>query len=159
MEPEDEEYKSRSQQKRDYEEVKDLVSQLIDLPAQKLKLIPLADSVRADIREAGKMSKSALNRQIRFIASRLDDEDVAAIRTALVEGPKAPEAKAPDEAQLLGEALVAGDNDVLSDFIEKRPGIDVQRLRQLVRNAKKERKNAKDGKAFDALTAHLKAIE
>ncbi len=39
--------------------------------------------------------------------------------------------------------LVSGDNDALQEFIEDNPHLDMQRVRQLVRNAKKHKDSAK----------------
>ena len=56
----------------------------------------------------------------------------------------------------LRERLIIGDNKTIGEAIEKYPSIDRQKLRQLVRNAQKERKvneaqNTSDNKQGRAL--------
>ena len=160
MEFEEEEEKSRSQKKRDYDEVKNLVGQLIELGSRQLSHIPLSDSVRAEILDAQKMKKSSLKRQQRFIASRMDTEDMQAIRAALAEGPQqiSTEEDVPDDAERWGSELISKDDQFLGEFVDQHPEVDRQRLRQFVRNARKERDRGKAGKSAGLLVEYLKSV-
>lgn len=146
MEDEEQEYKSRSQIKREFQELKDLVKEMIELPDWHLDRLPLTDRNRAEIVEARDMSRSALQRQLRYLVRRLEaSQDIEELRIAVAEPPEvekdeAPEAIEPaDEIEEQAAALIASDNDVLGEFIDAHPEFDHRKLRRFVRQARKER--------------------
>lgn len=147
MDSEEEEQKSRSQTKREFRELKELVKELIDLPSGHLDRIPLTERNRHEIEAARDLSRSALQRQLRYLVRRIEaGEDVAAIWSAVTDPPPLPaEDEAPDEAERQAGELISGDNDVLGRFIDEHPEFDHRKLRRFVRNARKESKSGLDG--------------
>ena len=77
------EEKSRSQVKREYRELKDLGIQLAGLSVGQLRALPMSEELRDALLAAKGMTRSALQRQFRYLSSLLAEEDVAAIRAAL----------------------------------------------------------------------------
>lgn len=114
-----EEEKSRSQLKR---ECKELVAELVELPSGRLRGIPITDGVRAAILAAQELERYPLKRQIGYIASRMDGEDVDAIRDTLSGAIPPTTATASevvvDAADRRGGELIEGDDEVLSLFID-----------------------------------------
>jgi ribosomal 50S subunit-associated protein YjgA (DUF615 family) len=75
--------KSRSQVKREFRELKDLGIKLAGLSKRQLRAIPLSEETRDALLAAKGMTRTALQRQYRYLSSLLAKEDVAAIRAAL----------------------------------------------------------------------------
>jgi ribosomal 50S subunit-associated protein YjgA (DUF615 family) len=80
---ESEDRKSRSQVKREFRELKDLGIKLAGLSKGQLRAIPLSEDTRDALLAAKGMTRTALQRQYRYLSSLLAKEDVAAIRAAL----------------------------------------------------------------------------
>ena len=81
-------------------------------------------------------------RQMQFIGKlmrKLDDETVAAIEAALEEQrkPSARETLALHQAEQWRDRLIA-DDDALTDWLQTAPDTDVQPLRTLIRQARKD---------------------
>ena len=93
--------KSRSQVKREFRELKDLGIRLAGLTKGQLRAIPLSEKTRDALLAAKEMTRSALQRQYRYLSSLLAEEDVAAIRAALTGElqPHAEEVAALHEAE------------------------------------------------------------
>lgn len=155
-----EERKSRSQIKREFGEMKDLGKQLVGLSPGQLQAIPLSEGMREAVLDAKGMTRSALQRQIRHLSSLMAEEDVAAIRGALSGAlqPHAEEVAALHEAERWREELLAGDESLLSRFVEQHPTCDRHHLGQLVRNAKKECDLDKPPKSARQLFRYLKSL-
>src|SRR5688572_11015376 len=77
--------KSKTQVKREVLELKDLGKQLVELPEKELRKLPLPESLLEAVLEAKGFSRGALQRQLRFIAGLVPEEDADAIRQALEE--------------------------------------------------------------------------
>ena len=76
--------KSRSQVKREFRALKDLGIQLAGLSKGELRALPLSEETRAALLAAKGMTRTALQRQYRYLSSLLaKEEDLAAVRAAL----------------------------------------------------------------------------
>jgi ribosomal 50S subunit-associated protein YjgA (DUF615 family) len=75
--------KSRSQVKREFRELKRLGIRLAGLSKGQLRALPLSEDTRDALLAAKGMTRTALQRQYRYLSSLLAKEDVAAIRAAL----------------------------------------------------------------------------
>lgn len=82
-----EEPKSRSQAKREHLALKDLGKTLAGLSERQLLCLPLSEDTRAAVLTTKRLSRGALQRHYRYLASLLTQEDVAGIRVALAGGP------------------------------------------------------------------------
>lgn len=153
MESEEEVQKSRSQVKREFQELKELVKQLVELPADHLRRLPLSQRNLDEILAAQDLSRSALQRQLRYLVRRIEKtDDVAAIQSAfdgpipdrpVDSGADEAEPQEPEPQEVWAEALIAGDDEVLGEFIEEHPDVDHRKLRKLVRRAMKEKERGK----------------
>jgi len=76
--------KSRSQVKREFRALKDLGIQLARLSKGELRALPLSEETRDAVLAAKGMTRTALQRQYRYLSSLLaKEEDLAALRAAL----------------------------------------------------------------------------
>lgn len=164
MDLEEEDQRSRSQVKRDFREIKEMVKQLIELPPHHLRRMPLSQRNIDEVVAARDLTRSALQRQLRYLVRRIEQtDDVAAIRSAL-DGPIPDASDSPDDSvhddseppkaelhELWAEELIAGDDQVLGVFIEDHPEVEHRKLRRLVRSARKEKQRS-EVKATTAVT-------
>ena len=152
--------KSRSQVKREHRELKNLGIELAGLSEGQLRSIPLSDGTRDALLAAKRMTRSALQRQYRYLSSLLAREDVAAIRAALAGElkPHADEVEALHEAERWRDSLLSGDASHLAAFVERYAACDRTHLSQLVRNAQKEADRGKPPKSARQLFRYIRQL-
>jgi ribosome-associated protein len=141
---------SRSARKRASEELQRLGEALVDLHADVLARLPLPDKLRDAIVESQRLTSfGARRRQAQFIGKlmrRLDDETVQAARDAVqaASTQSAGEAHRLHQVERWREALLA-DDDALSRWLAEWPHTDSRQLRALIRQARKESRDAPPG--------------
>lgn len=160
IDSEEEDQKSRSQIKREFQELKGLVQQLVELSPKQLQGALLSERNREAVLAARDMARSPRKRQIGYIAGQLQEEEIASIRSILSgeSWQESEDVTVVPESERQGEELICGDDQSLSLFVEHHPGLDLQHLRQLVRNARKERKRKKSGKSTRQLFEYLESL-
>lgn len=153
---------NKTQLKREIRALNELGQELLKITPAQLKKVPLSESMSEAIAEAKRLSKGALQRQLRRIASLMQNEDVEAIRQEL-ERQKQPSKQQTAELHMLEQwrdQLIEGNDKLLTELIDRFEQIDIQYVRQLVRNAQQERKRNKPPKSsrllFQLLSAELK---
>ena len=152
---------NKTQIKREIRVFNDLGKELVAMPDSELKKIPLSSDMVSAIIEAKRYSRGALQRQLRRIASMMQREDIAAIQLEL-QRQKQPSKQQTAEFHQLEQwrdRLVTGDEKLLTDLIQQFPTIDRQRIRQLVRNAIKERSLNKAPKSSRLLFRYLAELK
>jgi ribosome-associated protein len=132
---------NKAELKRQTQALKDLVQQLIALPAARLEGITIDENIRTAVLAAKKMERTALNRQIKYITGLMREQDEAVITRELylLAQPHKQQVQAFHEVEQWRDALIAGDDGLLNELIERFSTVDRQHLRQLVRNARKEK--------------------
>ena len=152
--------KSRSQIKREHHALKELGKQIVALSKGQLRAIPLSAKTRDAVVAAKTMTRTALQRQYRYLASLMVDEDASAIRAALSGQlqPHADEVAVLHDAERWRDRLLSADESQLAAFVERFPECDRTHLRQLVRNAKKERDLEKPPRSARQLFRYLKQL-
>ena len=152
--------KSRSQIRREFLELKKLGIRLAGLSKGQLRGIPLSEGTLDAVLAAKTMTRTALQRQYRHLTSLLVEEDVATIRAALANElrPHAEEVAALHETEVWRDRLLSDDEGQVAAFIDRCPDCDRTHLRQLVRNAKKERDLEKPPKSARQLFRYLKQL-
>jgi ribosome-associated protein len=136
---------SKSQLKRDSEAMQDLGIELTELSRAQLREFALPEELLQAVLAAQTItSHSALKRQRKFIGKLLRDIDPEPIQQQLAR-LKNTSAEAIHELHLIerwrDRLLTGGDQDI-NAFLESYPGADRQKLRQLVRDAHRERQAA-----------------
>ncbi|OUS31723.1 hypothetical protein A9Q99_03940 [Gammaproteobacteria bacterium 45_16_T64] len=136
-----EELPSKTAQKQVMHDLQALGEKLLDLTPKQLEKMPIDDNLRNAIEEAGRIkSRGALKRHKQFIGKLMRDIDPDPIlaQFALFESAHQMLNKTFHHLEELREELIAGGKDIIGNVISEYPTIDKQKLRQLVKNAKKE---------------------
>ena len=161
----DEEYErpSRSEMKRQSDALQKLGEQLIEAPRDRVKRVPMPDNVR----EAILMCQTITNhegrrRQVQFVGKlmrTLDEDEVGVIQRTIEswKGTSKAEAAALHALERRRDKLLA-DDKALTQLLEEHPELDVQHLRTLIRNARKEQAEHKPPKAYREIFQILKDL-
>jgi ribosome-associated protein len=159
-EPRPEDERSKTRIKREVLELKDLGKQLAELPEKTLQKLPLSESLLNAISDAKRFSRGALQRQLRYIAGLMPNEDVDAIRKALDElrQPHYRQVREFQQLEQWRDRLLAGDEEAMNEIARRFPSADRQHARQLVRNALRERAQNKPPKSARALFQYLSEL-
>lgn len=160
MNEDEPEVKSRSQKKRESTSMQRMGEDLTKLSTSVLKGLGLPPFLVEAVREYGTMTThESRRRQMQFIGRMMreveDPEGLSERLAALKEG-KQTEAEAFHHLEQIRERLMNEDGAVMAELLENYPDLDVQHMRQLVRNAKKEQEKAKPPKSYRALFRYLR---
>ena len=152
---------NKSQLKREMKVLHDLGVELTELAPTKFSEITLSERMYDAIFAAKKMKKAALQRQLRFIAGIMPEEDVELIQLQLKQLAQ-PIKQANDEFHQVEEwrdQLIAGDTELIETIVEQYENTDRQYIRQLVRNANKEAQQNKPPKSSRLLFKYLTSLK
>ena len=111
--------------------------------------------------EAAKMPlKGARKRQLKYINGLMRKIDVQAIQEKLdkIKAKSAHAARELHQLEHWRERFLSDDKQVLSEFLQQYPDADVQYMRQLIRNAKKEIVTKKPPKSSRLLFRYLREL-
>ena len=148
---------SKSQLKREQDELQNLGKEMTKLGDDQLKRIGLPEEVLAEIVEFRRMkSFGAQRRQLQLIGKKMRNMDPKAVREAIdrVTGDSKAAVALLHRCETLRDQMLAGD-DAVTRFIADNPDVDIPKLRTLVRNARKERELQKAPKAARELYRYL----
>lgn len=166
---EDDNFVSKTRLKEAALELTDLGDEIIELPAERLKKLAalLPERVLDAVKDARKITAhGARKRQMLFVGKlmrELGDEEVQAIRHAMSTFNQTDAASIAKfhELELWRERLMS-DDEALTAFIPSHPRAaspdTLQRLRALIRNARKEREQNKPPQNYRELFQLLKEI-
>ena len=144
---------SKTQKKQAMQELQALGEALAALPDSSLASITLPDSLTEAIAEARRItSRGGKRRQLQYIGRLMRDLDPAPIRAELerIEGRSAADAARHRRLEQLRDRLLE-DDEVLTEFAQEHPAVDLQALRTLIRNARREQKEGRPPRAFREL--------
>jgi len=139
---------SKSQIKREMQALQAVGKRMLDLSDEQLDALPISDTLRAAIVESRRIRKhEARRRHLHYIGKVLrSEDDPEAIErglNAFVAGSE-EHTRRHHLAERWRDRMIAEGDTVVSDFIEYCPMADVQHLRNLVRNARKEAEKQKN---------------
>jgi ribosome-associated protein len=154
------EVKSKSQIKRELHLLHELGKQLVALPQSRLCTLGLTEPLQTAIMDARRFKRGALKRQLQYIAGLMRDVDAAAMQQALdgFHRPQQQQVEALHEVEAWRDALLSGDEALLDELVRRFQNADRQHLRQLVRNANRERQLNKPPKSARVLFRELSAL-
>ncbi|WP_419964477.1 ribosome biogenesis factor YjgA [Pantoea vagans] len=161
-EEEDEEiiWVSKSEIKRDAEELKRLGAELVDLGKNSLDKIPLDERLRTEIELAQRIKKEGRRRQLQLIGKLLRSIDVEPIRIALdkLKNRHNQQVALFHKLEMLRDRLIEQGDDAMSDVIALYPDADRQQLRSMIRNAQKEKAGNKPPKSARQIFQYLREL-
>src|SRR6185436_7545732 len=152
---------SKTKRKREMHDLQALGVALVALPESQLDDLSLDDNLRKAVLEAKRISAhEGRRRQMQYIGRLMRDVDPAPIRAKLdaITGGSAQANARHKRLEALRERLLADEN-ALTEFAATRPSADLQALRTLIRNTRKEQKEGKPPRAYRELFRLLKSIE
>ena len=134
------EFVSKTQKKREVEELQKLGASLVALPPAQLDALGLPAELLAAVREAQSIrSREARRRQLQFIGKVMRSLDPEPVRAALA-GLNGRSATARAEQRTLEkwrERLI-GDDAALAEFSSQFPQAEVGSIQSLIRSARRE---------------------
>lgn len=155
--------KSKSQLKRDMQDLQELGKQLMSLPVDQLNQLPMSETLRAALLEAGRIRQhEARRRHLQFVGKVIRQEEhleVLSNAVAAFDTGSAEHTRRQHLTERWRDRLIDEGDSVISELLEYAPGIDVQHLRNLARNARRDAKAGKNTgharKLFRFLRDHI----
>ncbi len=160
IDPHDDEFQedlgpSKSQLKREMQALQDLGKRMLDLSDDQLSTLPISDRLKAAIVESRRIRQhEARRRHLQYIGKVLrQEDDPEAIERGLgaFDAGSAEHTRRHHLAERWRDRLIQEGNSAVAEFVEYCPDADIQHLRNLARNA---RKDADQGKN----TGHAKKL-
>lgn len=151
---------SKTEMKRDMEELQKLGEQLVDIKASTLEKFPLSEDLFDAVLDAQRFKNEAKRRQLQRIGKLMRNEDPEPIQAALDKHyNKHSQATAElHKLETMRDRIVAEGDAAIAEVLHKYPNADRQRLRQLARQANKEKSQSKPPKAFREIFQVLKEL-
>ncbi|MDA3134855.1 ribosome biogenesis factor YjgA [Atlantibacter subterraneus] len=151
---------SKSEIKRDAEELKRLGLEMVELGKNALDKIPLDEELRAAIELAQKIKKEGRRRQLQLIGKMLRNRDVDPIRQALdkLKNRHNQQVALFHKLEMLRDRLIEEGDDAVPEVLKLWPQADRQQLRSLIRNAKKEKEGNKPPKSARLIFQYLREL-
>ncbi|XWJ91794.1 ribosome biogenesis factor YjgA [Phytobacter ursingii] len=162
IEDEDDEiiWVSKSEIKRDAEELKRLGAELVDLGKNALEKIPLDQDLRDAVELAQRIKMEGRRRQLQLIGKLLRQRDVEPIRQALdkLKNRHNQQVAFFHKLEQLRDRLIEEGDDAIGEVLGLWPDADRQQLRTLIRNAKKEKEGNKPPKSARLIFQYLREL-
>ncbi|WP_151634308.1 ribosome biogenesis factor YjgA [Noviherbaspirillum aerium] len=155
---------SKSQLKRESTALQVLGEELVSQPKERVMRVPMPEDVREAILECQKIKDhEGRRRQMQFVGKKmrlLEEDEIAAIQKVIDswKGASKAETAAMHALEKRRDKLLADDN-ALTELKERHPEVDVQQLRTLIRNARKEQAESKPPKAYREIFQILKQLQ
>ncbi len=155
---------SKSQLKRDMTALQKLGEELVNEPGDRVLRVPMPEDVRDAILTCQQIKDhEGRRRQMQYVGKRmrgLEEEEVAVIRKTLDSwrGASKSETAALHALERWRDRLVA-DDAALTALREKYPQIDMQQVRTMIRNARREQAESKPPKAYREIFQLLKQLQ
>lgn len=153
------ERKSKSQLKREMLALQELGEKLVALSVDELRRMNLDKDLFDAVVHAKSLQKhEARRRQMQYIGTVMRTVDPEPVRTRLEEiSQTSKQANAKfHRLEKLRDRLVAGESGVFDELLAEYPDLDLQHVRQLARNAARERDKATPPKSGRALFRYLR---
>jgi ribosome-associated protein len=155
---------SKSQLKRDMTALQKLGAELIAEPRERVKRVPMPEDVRDAILECQQITDhEGRRRQLQYVGKKmrtLEDEEVALIRKTIDswKQPSRAETAAMHAIERRRDKLLADDN-ALTELRAQYPDLDVQQMRTMIRNARREQAENRPPKAYREIFQALKQLQ
>lgn len=155
---------SKSQLKREMSALQKLGAELVEEARDRVKRIPMPEDVRDAILECQQIKDhEGRRRQLQYVGKKmrsLNEEEVAVIQATIDswKGASKAETAALHALERQRDKLLA-DDEALTLLLSRHPQVDVQHLRTLIRNARKEVSENKPPKAYREIYQLLKSLQ
>lgn len=158
----EEEFISKTQIKQEALALQKLGVSLIDLSQAELAKIPMDSELLEAVMLARRIrqKKEGYRRQLQFIGKLMRNRDVAPIEQAMLTIKSAHKKQNNEfhKLELLRDEMISQGDSIIESTLSDYPTLDRQKLRQLVRQAKKQKTENKPPKASRELFKYLKEM-
>ena len=154
---------SKSELKRQMNELQKLGEELVNEARDRVKRVPMPEDVRDAILECQLIKDhEGRRRQMQYVGKKmrtLDEEEVAAIQRTIDswKGLSKADTAAMHAMERRRDKLLT-DDKALTVLLQENPELDVQHIRTLIRNARKEQAENKPPKAYREIFQILKQV-
>ncbi len=154
---------SKSQLKREMTALQKLGEILVEAPRDRVKKVPMPEDVLDAILACQQItSHEGRRRQMQYVGKKmrtLEEAEVAVIQKAVDSwrGASKAETAALHAIERQRDKLLA-DDGALTELLARHPSLDIQQLRTLIRNARKEQAEHKPPKAYREIFQILKSL-
>ncbi|OZB13288.1 MAG: hypothetical protein B7X58_09800 [Marinobacter sp. 34-60-7] len=139
---------SKSQIKREMHELQDLGKRMLDLSDEQLATLSMNEPLRAAIIESRRIrQREARRRHLQYIGKLLrQEDDPEALDRAIgaFHAGSEEHTRRHHLAERWRDRMINDGDAVVSEFVDYCPSADVQHLRNLVRNARKDAEKQKN---------------
>ncbi len=153
---------NKTQLKRDLSELFTLGETMSQLTVIQLQGLGLPDNIYKAITEVAQMPlKSARKRQLKYIAAQLNKIDLESIQEKFdrIKSKSVHADREHHQAENWRDKLISDTtNKALTEFLDLHPQANIQQLRQLQRQAKKELSNNQAPKYARLLYQYIKSL-
>ncbi|MGL4826599.1 MAG: ribosome biogenesis factor YjgA [Vibrionaceae bacterium] len=151
---------SRSELKRDVEELQKLGEALVELKPAALAKIPLDEELHHAVTQARTFEREAKRRQLQYIGKLMRSRDPEPIQDALnvLRNKDNQQAALLHKLETLRNKIVELGDAAINEVVSQFPQADRQKLRQLARVAKKEQLENRPPKAYREIFQYLKSL-
>lgn len=152
---------NKSALKREQAEIRRLITTLLEGSDSEWERMGLDAKLIEGLRLArGMKASSARNRQIKFLARQLQEEELEEVRNWFEKRDllQAEENRRFHQLEQWRDRLVEEGDEALQRFLEDHPDTDRQHIRQLIRAAARERSSGKPAGAGKKLFRYLREI-
>jgi ribosome-associated protein len=154
---------SKTRLKQASHDLQDLGQAMVDMPDNRLDGLPVPESLLDAVREYKRTrTHEGRRRQMQYIGKLMRRVDTEPIRQAVADLQlgRAKDSLALHEAERWRNDLIA-DEDAVTRWTAAHPGTDVQQLRTLVRNARKDaalQPEQRNGRAYRELFRFIRQM-
>lgn len=155
-------YVSKSELKRDMDELKAMGARLMDMKPAMLDKLPLNERLREALDESKRIkSNNARKRHLGFIGKLMRDQELEPIQKFLdsLDSTSEEYNRRFHQLERWRDRLINEGHEVLTEYLDKYPDADHQHIRQLVRNAQKEATKEKPPAASRKLFKYLREVD
>ena len=152
---------NKTQIKREIAVLFKLGETLSALPAEKLDSFDLPENIRHSLNQAAHMPHTgARKRLLKYIAQQFHKMDVSAIKEKLsiLQNKSAHAAREHHQIEHWRDRLVDEGDEAVTELFDEYPDMDLQHVRQLLRQIKKENSLGKPAKSSRLLYRFLKSV-
>ena len=151
---------SKTEMKNDMEDLQKLGEELVGLKPAVLAKFPLTEDLAEAIADAQRFKNEARRRQLQYIGKLMRFIDPEPIQAALdkVRNKHSQATAVLHKLEVLRDRVVEEGDSAIADVMELYPSADRQRLRQLARQAAKEKKAGKPAKSYREIFQVLKEL-
>lgn len=144
----EDDYKSKSELKREMHALQEIGKRLMDLRPDQVEPLPISDRLRAAIDESRRIRQhEARRRHLQYVGKVMRQEDQL---DQLIQALEAFDAGSAEHtrrqhlAERWRDRLIAEGDSVVGEFIDYCPDADIQHLRNLARNARRDAQKEKN---------------